>query len=405
MQARLGFDGSLFDAGMRAVAGKAGAYGAQIGSGFGTAIKSRIAGAIGPAALVAGFVAITKAAVNYASELKDLSEQNDLTLQETQKVAAVARDAGIGFERYARSLDMLGQRRKAAVEGNEELRKQFEQYGVTLNDLLDPEMRNIQLLEKMGIAISKIRLTSQQRAELRELGITPNLANSLGGLQGAEAESTDQEIRDADAFSKKIERSMVTAKAFWLRQIFGGRDQFGFAPKPDAETNPILSKALMGLGINTNAPTESTVNGSSDPLKLKQEAELAGTLNKLYEKGLQIQFERLSKRGKELELQRQIRALEIASEEEGDTAAGDKVRRQIAIKQAELGVFKMQRDEGSTQFMLNERQRMGESAGGRTMMALTSVNEKQLKELEQIRKAVTKPKTATETTIGIEAPY
>lgn len=128
-------------------------------------IKSAIAGAF----TIGAVVNFANHVNEVVGRIKDLSEQFRVSTDEVQQVDFATKQSGLAFEDFGAALDKLAQSRRSAVEGNEELRTTFEKYGLTLKDLNDPQLRNIDLAQKMAANLATMTLTSREQSEVADL--------------------------------------------------------------------------------------------------------------------------------------------------------------------------------------------------------------------------------------------
>lgn len=184
LRAVLGLDKTGFDAGM-AAAGK------QVNR-FGENLKSSLAGAFSAAATVA----FIRSVAETTNRIKDLADQFKITTDEVQIADHALKQSGLHFENLGASLIRLGQSRRAAVEGNEELRESFARYGVSLNDLNNPLFRNYDILMKISAALRGKNINAREDAQLTDL-----LGDKAAKLTGALASLS--EIKPPKLFNQQ----------------------------------------------------------------------------------------------------------------------------------------------------------------------------------------------------------
>ncbi len=119
----LTLDGTRFKAGLKEAESAANKFGKDIGG----SLKGELAAAFGGGALIAF--------------LKD-------SLSST-----AAEHMGLAFSDVAAAERQFNAHRREAVEKNEELRKTFEEYGFTLEDLQNPQLKFFDFLERANVAM------------------------------------------------------------------------------------------------------------------------------------------------------------------------------------------------------------------------------------------------------------
>lgn len=225
LEAQLGLNKTGFDAGIKA-AGK------QIDR-FASGIVSSLAGAFS----IYAFGGFLKSVTEATNRVKDLSEQYRITTDEVQETDFALQQSGMQFEDLGQSINKLAQARRAAVEGNMELRKTFERYGISLKDLNNPQFRTYDLLLKLSGALKNVNITAREQVELADLLGTKagRLINVLNDLA---------QIKPPSLFSKDdilaIDRAEKALKALRLQgQVV--------AAKPTAMTADVVTTALKGF--------------------------------------------------------------------------------------------------------------------------------------------------------------
>lgn len=163
--AKLGLDISPFRRGLNA-AEAAGKRTADVfARDIGPSLKEGLLGAVSTGALLAG----GRQLLDYAGKINDLSEQFGLSREAIQTLQGAAEDSGIEFERLGGALDKIGNSRRAAAEGNAQLREEFARFGVTLADLQNPAKTNLDLLKQIGGALATMTPTAAIRESFGEL--------------------------------------------------------------------------------------------------------------------------------------------------------------------------------------------------------------------------------------------
>jgi len=197
LTARLGLDKTGFDAGMTKATN-------QVMS-FGAGLAAQLAGAFSVAAMAQYLNGLT----DTVTRIKDLSEQYGVTAGEVQKADFALKQSGLRFEDLSSALTALGRHRRDAAEGNEELLKTFDRFGITLENLNDPALRTFDILQKIAAAQKEGNLTAQEQVALMDL-LGPRaakLVNILSDLGTTKIDViSDDAIQRIDAAVKYLER-------------------------------------------------------------------------------------------------------------------------------------------------------------------------------------------------------
>jgi hypothetical protein len=146
-----------FEQGMKKV-------GSEVG-GIASSINARLAGIFSVGAMTAW----AKSVVDTTSRFKDLSEQTGMTTDEVQKIDFAMAQSGLAFEDVTRSLTRLSSARRDAVEGNMELRKTFEKFGLSVRDLNDPQKRNVDLLLEISQKMATVNATAGTQTQIMDI--------------------------------------------------------------------------------------------------------------------------------------------------------------------------------------------------------------------------------------------
>lgn len=160
VRGKLELDGSGWEATMR----RAEKGVTNLGNEALGALKGQIAAAFAVGA-VEEFIRRT---VESVYKIKNLSEQFDLSTDQVQKYSRAAEHVGLQFEDVGRAIDKLGKTRKEAGEKEGEALHELEKYGLTLEDIRNPLLQNIDLIEKMRGKMEELARTAEGRQELQE---------------------------------------------------------------------------------------------------------------------------------------------------------------------------------------------------------------------------------------------
>lgn len=125
--ARLGFDGSGFDAGMANAKRNAARWGDSVAS----TIRKQLASAFGYYAIVRA----TQRTFEWASRLSDLSHATGLSTDALQRFEYAAKQNGASLEEVQQVVFRLARSQQEALLGNKKYQESFERFGITLEDL------------------------------------------------------------------------------------------------------------------------------------------------------------------------------------------------------------------------------------------------------------------------------
>jgi hypothetical protein len=162
--------------------------------------------AVGAAIAGAGFFA--KRGVDAITELKDFSEQTELSTTDVQRLGKAAEESGLEFGNFATALSAGGNSRKDAVESNAELRETFAKYGVTLADLRDPQKTTLDLMKQMARAAKDMNKI-EVRTDFRDIfgKGAEKLVNPLLGIDADKgAVISEANVQNVDRAEKAFQR-------------------------------------------------------------------------------------------------------------------------------------------------------------------------------------------------------
>jgi hypothetical protein len=198
-------DGSDFTANLRRASRETQSFSAAVGQQMGSVaatVKTQLAGAFG----IHVVHQFARDLVQKMGEIKDASEQFEVTTDEVQQLGHVAEKSGLKFENFGNALLKLAEARDKAVLGEKEL-ESFERFGVTLEKLRDPSLRAVDILKLLSDAIQNVNLTAIERSDLRDILGTKGerLLTALRELKTATPSLIDQKnINAVDALIKKV---------------------------------------------------------------------------------------------------------------------------------------------------------------------------------------------------------
>lgn len=198
--ARLGLDAKPFYA---ALGGIKSSF-SKLNEKFGSDLKGQLAGAL----TLGATVAAVKGIADYASNIKNLSDQYGITTEEAQKFEAQTTASGYSFEKFLGVIDRIGSARKEAVESNDAILKSFARFGVTLDDLNNGGLRNIDIVYKLANAVGSLQSAADREAFGELVGASGKKFLSL--LQNINDSTpivllSDEEVKKLDEASSKLQ--------------------------------------------------------------------------------------------------------------------------------------------------------------------------------------------------------
>lgn len=247
LRVRLGLQTTGFEQGIN----RAQAAGAK----FSQNLKVQLAGAFS----VGAVLTFTREIQRTVGEIKDLSEQFALTTDEVQQLQYAASQAGMSFDEFGRALVRIGQARRDAGEGDSDLLKLFERYGITMRAIQDPQLRNIDLLKMIAAAISSGNPTIEDRIKLQDLlgKSAERLITTFDKLEskkGVYFKAPD--IEEVDKWTKVADDLTKRAKAGITREVLGKfssvKEFFSFPGSRFMRT--MLGPLMPGIDEGPRAP-------------------------------------------------------------------------------------------------------------------------------------------------------
>lgn len=140
--AKIGIDKTGFDAGLKAAEHQVKDFASHISSD----LKAAFAGYFSYHA----FKGLVESVAEQAVEISHLAKEYGITTDEVQQLSSAAKKLGLDFDNVGSGMMKLASARREAAEGNIDLRNSFQRYGLTLDDLQNPELRTIDLMRKIA---------------------------------------------------------------------------------------------------------------------------------------------------------------------------------------------------------------------------------------------------------------
>ena len=107
--------------------------------------------------------------VEASKEIRNFSKQAGITTDEVQYLQKAASKVGLEFEDFQTGLSKMGQARRDAATNDQKLLNFFNQWGISLEDLENPQLRNIDLMKKMAAAMQGVELSPAQRTQFKDV--------------------------------------------------------------------------------------------------------------------------------------------------------------------------------------------------------------------------------------------
>lgn len=127
-------------------------------------LKNLIAGVFS----IAAIQSFVRSTVDSTEQIRSQSEQFGVTTDQVQKLDWAAKQVGLSFDDVGRAISKFGAIRKEAGEKEGEALAQLQKYGLTLDDIRNAQLSNLDLMLKMSEAMHSVSLTPEGRQDLRE---------------------------------------------------------------------------------------------------------------------------------------------------------------------------------------------------------------------------------------------
>lgn len=165
---------------------------------------------------IAGFGALAAATVSMADDVKDLASAYDLTIGKVLQFKDALAISGGKAENASKILGTLFDKVESAKDGNEAVIKQFQDLGISFDDLnkLQPD----QMLTKVFDGLSDIGSTYERIAKVKDMLGKGGLGLSLQEMKDALNQSTDatkgqeESIKRLAQFSDNLKQTMTNLK-------------------------------------------------------------------------------------------------------------------------------------------------------------------------------------------------
>lgn len=243
--ARLDGDGSGFERMLVSASAKAESFGSNVVGG----LKAQLAGLFAIGAIEEGI----RSVINYSGHIHDLAKQADITTDEVQRIGYAAKEIGLEFEDFQTALSKVGAARRSAAENNDEMLAGFKRFGVTLEDLQNPALRNVDLMYKMADAMKSMDLDASDRQTLRDFfgKSGDKLAEGIANIDKFKDRPivSQKDIESINKLQKAIDKLITTAKVAASGPIAAQADNLSEALDPKTSLAN-RAKALLRFAQN-----------------------------------------------------------------------------------------------------------------------------------------------------------
>ena len=215
--AKLGLDGSAYENGLKKASSTTDKFRSSVGSQLGAALS------------VAAISAFTKKVIDTVDAIGDLSEQLNISTDDVQRLQVLAGQTGVSFEAMAKSITAVSQERLKAIEEGGKARAYFKALGLSVAELNDASLSNIDLISRMGQAHKDAGNSAQTQAAMiailgekafKAAGAISKIKD-IGPIDLVSKEQIDQVGKLADRLDE-IERQVTVAAVPYVN-FFGNK--------------------------------------------------------------------------------------------------------------------------------------------------------------------------------------
>lgn len=155
--AKLGLDGTAFESGLKRATSLSDKFRNSIGAQLGAALS------------VAAVTTFVSKVIETTDAIGDLSEQLNISTDDVQKLQVLASQTGVSFETMAKAITKVSQERLKAIEEGGPARDYFAALGISVAELNNKSLSNIELINRMGKAHQDAGKSAQTQAAIIEL--------------------------------------------------------------------------------------------------------------------------------------------------------------------------------------------------------------------------------------------
>jgi len=167
--ASLGLDIKLFNIGLDKAKANAAVFGESVKKNLSSSIKDSLGKYLLAGTAFGSFVALGEKLIENSREIKNWSEQLDISTDDVQRLMKVARRSGLEFEAMARGMEKFGEARLKALEGDPEKMALFQKFGLSMEYLKPNSTTNLEAISKIVGSVGGRPMTSGERVEIGEL--------------------------------------------------------------------------------------------------------------------------------------------------------------------------------------------------------------------------------------------
>ena len=161
MLVKIGVDAVKFETDLKRLQG--------LGEKFGNSFKSAVTSKLGQALTASAIVGFAKSVVDAADEIKDLSDQLNITTDDVQRLQILSNESGISFEKFASILEKTAKARIEATSGDEAQIKRMNALGASMANLTDDQIQNIDLTLRLVKAHKESGQSAETTTAITEL--------------------------------------------------------------------------------------------------------------------------------------------------------------------------------------------------------------------------------------------
>lgn len=252
--AELGGDGT----GFQTMMSRAQMTAKQFGATALLPLKNMIAGAF----TVGAITSFINKTLEAADRIKDTADQLQITTDEVQQLDVAADRAGKSMANVSAALAKLGVARRSAAESDDDLVKVFARFGVSMADLQNPALRNLDILKKMAETSKTLELSNRDLTDLgdifgqkmQSIFAVMEEMNKLGPIRLIDADTID-ELKRAQVILKDMSRDAENIGSKLLAQeITGGKVGWEMFKRMIGVTSPEelisnIEKAVAGTTV------------------------------------------------------------------------------------------------------------------------------------------------------------
>lgn len=242
---KLGVDSTAFEMGLKRAQG--------LGDRFGSGFKSAVVSKLGAALSIAAVATFAKSVVEAADNISDLSEQLNLTTDQIQRLQILSGETGVSFDKLTSVLGKFEQARLKATSGDQDAINTLQTLGLTMKDLNDPQISTLQGAIRIAEAFKNSGRSAEATAAMTEIyGL--KLKNAAAALSDYST-TLDRKIiskSDVDTLAKAntlLDEQLRIIKALASPVIAGGitatANALGSITKPSEDFNKRFDRAVV----------------------------------------------------------------------------------------------------------------------------------------------------------------